>query len=215
MNDTAQRGVDARSQPRSSMFLTALLRVGAEQAAVKVRNMSPNGALVESGLTAPPGSRVQLIRGMLQAHGTVMWASNNRCGLRFSSEILVKDWLAAPAKAEQQRVDEIVSLIKAGAILPKVADSGGLNASHARRSEEQLADDLEAVVSLMQDLEDDLASSPETLARHGMKLQNLDIAMQMVRAIAQQMTCSGSGQSPSVASLDDLRIVCAQALGTG
>ena len=36
---------------------------------------------------------------------------------------------------------------------------------------------------LIEDLEEDLSSSADTLARHGVKLQNLDIAMQMVRAI--------------------------------
>ena len=63
----------------------------------------------------------------------------------------------------------------------------------------------------MQDLEDDLASSDETLGRHGTKLQNLDIAMQMVRAVSGELT-SGDGRQPlDIARLKDLRVTCSQA----
>jgi len=206
--------LEARGPPRSSMFLAAVLRVGPDQASVKVRNMSPTGAMVESRLRPPPGTEVHLIRGVLQAKATIVWSSTGRCGLRFSSEVMVKEWLAAPTKAEQQRVDEIVALVKAGAILPGVAGSNAPESYDAPRTEAQLSEDLHAVVSLIQDLEDDLASSTETLARHGLKLQNLDIAMQMIRAIAQKLSSPYGNEPINLARVEDLRIVCAQALAT-
>lgn len=214
VDNSVPTGIEARGQPRSSMFLAAVLRAGAEQAAVKVRNMSPKGAMVESPLRPPPGTEVHLIRGVLLAKATIIWSSNNRCGLRFSSEVSVKEWLAAPTKAEQQRVDEIVALVKAGAIHPAVADSCDIGASTESRSEEQLVGDLGIVISLIQDLEEDLSSSTETLARHGLKLQNLDIAMQMIQAIAQELTSDHRDQAISLAKLEDLRIASAQALPT-
>jgi hypothetical protein len=208
---SASPPADARGQLRSSMFLAAVLRAGTEQAPVKVRNMSPNGALIESSVTPSAGTKVDLMRGALIARGTVIWSSANRCGVRFSSEVSVKDWLAAPSKVQQQRVDEIVALVKAGG-----ADLGREEgAPYESRSHEQLVDDLGAVVRLMQDLEDDLAASDETMERHGMKLQNLDIAMQMLRAVAGELTPDGSNGPVSVARLEDLRVACAQALGTG
>jgi hypothetical protein len=97
---------EARAQQRSSMFLAAVLRAGTEQAEVRVRNMSPHGAMVETHLTPPPGTRVDLLRGRLVGPGTVIWSSANRCGLRFNSEVSVQDWLAPPSKVQQQRVDE-------------------------------------------------------------------------------------------------------------
>ena len=212
-NLSEQDDAERRTESRSSMFLAAVLRAGLEQAPAKVRNMSPHGAMVESSLMPVRGASVHLIRGLLVAEGTVIWSTTGRCGLRFASELSVKDWLAAPAMGEQQRVDEIVALVKAGATVPAGFGGGDLKAK-AVRSREQLIDDLGAVVHLIQNLEDDLASSDETLARHGVKLQNLDIAMQMVRAIARELTPDLGGQPMSIAKLADLRVACAQALGT-
>jgi len=214
VDNTLPIALDARGPPRSSMFLAAVLRAGPEQASVKIRNMSATGAMVESALRPPPGTEVHLIRGVLLARATIVWSSNNRCGLRFSSEVSVKDWLGAPTQAEQHRVDAIVALVKVGAIPPVAASSNAPAASDGPRSEAQLVDDLGAVVSLMQDLEDDLASSTETLARHGLKLQNLDIAMQMIRAIAQELSSANGNEPIDLARLEDLRLVCAQALAT-
>ena len=129
--------------------------------------------------------------------------------MHFCSEASVKDWLAAPAKVEQQRVDEIVALVKAG----YTEDSGQYNNPAEPRSQEQLVDDLGAVIRLMQDLEEDLAGSDETLARHGLKLQNMDIAMQMLRAVAAELAPQdGGSERMSIARLQDLRVSCAQAL---
>lgn len=209
--DCSSSSADARGQARSSMFLAAVLRAGGEQAPIKVRNMSPNGAMIESPFTPPAGTEVELARGSLVARGTIIWSSSNRCGVRFSSEVSVKDWLAAPAKVQQQRVDEIVAIVKAG--------RAGLGREEVvmrgPQSHEQLVNDLRAVVRLMQELEDDLAAFDETVERHGTKLQNLDIAMQMLRAVASELTPDSGNLPIGVARLEDLRVACAQALGAG
>ena len=209
-HDRAPPEVNPGRQPRSSIFVAAAMRSGTEQAPVRIRNMSPNGARVESAVSPSVGSQVDLSRGALLVRGTVVWSSANCCGLRFDSAVSVKDWLAAPTKVQQQRVDDMVALVKAGG-----ASVGPDTDTPAQpRSFEQLANDLQAVVRLMQDLEDDLASSDETLGRHGTKLQNLDIAMQMVRAVSGELT-SGDGRQPlDIARLKDLRVTCSQALGT-
>jgi len=214
IDEPPPNGPDARRQQRSSMFVSAVLAAGSEQAAVKVRNMSANGAMIESPLIPPPGTDVLLIRGALAAQGTIMWSSNDRCGVQFASALSVKEWLAPPARTGQQRVDELVALAKAGMLPASGVATGDSDQSRRPRSQEQLVEDLGAVARLLQDLEDDLASSDETLARHGIKLQNLDIAMQMVRAIAQELRSADKGPPASLARLEDLRVACAQALGT-
>lgn len=193
------------------MFLAAVLRAGTSQTPAKVRNMSSSGAMIELAAAPSPGKTVELMRGTLIARGSVVWSSPSRCGIRFSSEVLVEDWLAAPTKVQQRRVDEIVSLVKAGGADPVPIDGGPTEA----RTTEELVDDIGAVIRLMQDLEDDLAASAKTLERHGMKLQHLDIAMQMLRAVACELTPDGGDEQCSLAKLKDLRVACAQALSTG
>ena len=200
---------DARGPTRSSMFLAAVLRAGTEQAPVRVRNMSRTGAMIETPITLALGAKVDLMRGALVARGVIVWSSSNRCGVRFSSEVSVKDWLAAPSKVQQQRVDDMVALVKAGGSDPRSEEAEFLGP----RSQEQLVDDLGAVVRLLQSLEDDLAGSNETLARHAVKLQNLDIAMQMLRAVAGELRPDDSDGRVLIASLEDLRVSCSQALG--
>lgn len=210
-NDATETGPGARRQPRSSLFLAAVMRAGPEQVPVTVRNMSLNGALVDSPVAPPAGTEIQLIRGSLIASGSVAWSSAGRCGLRFRSEISIKDWLASPAKAEQQRVDEIVSLVKAGAIPIGFAEINRPK-GHGGGTGTEVALGLEDALRLLEDLENDLASSKETLGRHGPKLQNLDIATQMIRAVLRELSAADGEVNPGTAALEDLRIVCAQAL---
>lgn len=200
---------DARSQLRTSMFLAAVLRAKSEQAPVKVRNMSATGAMLESVIVPKPDTEIHLVRGALAVRGTVVWSSSKRCGLRFSSEVSVKEWLASTSdKPQQQRLDDIVALVKAGGSDPAFLN----NVEHEDRSNEQLADDLQAIVRLMQDLEVDLAASVETVERHAIKLQNLDIAMQMMRAISSELTRGVDSCLGNFARLKDLRVTCAHAL---
>lgn len=51
------------------MFLAAVLRAGTEQTPVKVRNMSPNGAMVGAPVMPISGTNVDLMRGPLVARG--------------------------------------------------------------------------------------------------------------------------------------------------
>lgn len=107
---------EGRTTGRSNVFVIATLYYAAGQAPVRVRNLSPGGALVEGSGLPHPGSRVRLRRGQLQASGEVMWSSNGRAGLRFAGSISVADWLpSAGSPSAQQRVDELVFDVKHGA----------------------------------------------------------------------------------------------------
>ncbi|MEO5773240.1 MAG: PilZ domain-containing protein [Sphingomicrobium sp.] len=200
---------EARHLPRSNMFLAAVLSTSVEQAPVKVRNMSAKGAMIETPLLPALGSDVHLIRGPLSVRAGVVWSRDNKCGLRFQSEVSVKNWMAPPGNVEQQRVDQIVALVKAGGALPPAAPAPD---SLAAASTAQLAEDIKLVFRLIEQLGDDLADSPETLMRHEAKLQNLDVAMQMLAAIEKEMGGNSPTDGQSMARLHDLRAVGAQAL---
>lgn len=210
------RQSDARVAPRTNMFIAATMCWEQHRNPVKVRNMSITGALVESPVVPTTGSSVLLVRGSYSAAGRVVWADKNRCGLHLTASVNVRDWLAPPSNTEQLRVDQIVALVKAGAVpIPTESFTGRSErpALPASLSNDQLTCDLGLVSQLIEDLGDDLASEPETLMRHANKVQNLDIAMQMLAAICNEVSADDRGDGSRMARIEDLRTSCGQALG--
>ena len=82
----------------------------------------------------------------------------------------------------------------------------------ARTVTGQLLDDLGMAVRLLEDLGNDLVRHPSTVSLHGTKLQNIDLATQVLTAIAKAMAAQAEGRTVSLAQLNDLRSSCAEAL---
>lgn len=165
--------------------------------------------MIEGQAIPEIGATIELARGSLVARGVVMWTSHQRCGLNFSSSVSVKDWLTAPSALEQQRVDQLVALVKAGSV-PAMLRLESESIDQEARPSHSLAGDLELALEIIQKLGEELAASDDTLARHGNKLQYLDIAMQMLRVVARELKPGSSGRE-GVASLESLRTACTRA----
>ena len=208
-----ERVSDARESPRSNMFLAAMLHWSAERSPVKVRNMSHHGVMIEGGLIPPCGSEVSLVRGSLVLTARVIWCAPNRCGLQSRSTIDVSEWMT-PGNSAQQRVDEILHIAKAGAVpLPvsrfapaQLVDQPKLNLG------KQITSDLRVVAQLIDDMGEDLVSEASTLARHASKLQNLDLATQMLAALCEELSAAGGPDGRQLARLEEIRKSCAEAL---
>ncbi|HEV8408225.1 MAG TPA: hypothetical protein VGQ34_09865 [Sphingomicrobium sp.] len=204
------RSADARIAPRTSIYLAAALYCDGASAPVKIRNMSTAGALVEGAVLPDLGSLVQLVRGGLIVHGLVSWSSDGRCGLKFSGLVDVQRWQAVPSNNEQQRVDEIVRLVKAGAVplavppLAKTDDRG-------ETPDADISGDLRRAAQLLDCLCNVLASDPDIIERQGSALQNLDIAIQMIGAV-EAVIAGGPNLDSDGARLGALRISADQAL---
>ncbi len=200
--------LNGRVDPRTNLFMAATVISGERSIAVKIRDLSSSGAQVEGREFPEVGSAMTLVRGRLSVRGHVTWSAERRCGLHFTKRISVSGWMASPVNGEQQRVDHVVAVVKAGAV-PKATPG------HPHPpAVEGLADDLRRVSKLLETLGDDLASDPAIVTGHGVMLQNLDIALQTLTVLAETV---GSGEDPGDAvnrvRLDDLRISCDQALG--
>lgn len=175
---------DVRSAPRASIYLAATLYCDSSPFAVKIRNISATGALVEGASTPSSGSLVQLVRGGLIVHGLIAWSSEGRCGIKFSGSVDVHKWRAAPTSSEQQRVDEAVRLIKAGAVpLPVPPSAQASERADANGVGVDMPADLRRVSRLLEDLGASLSIDDHVIARHCIALQNLDIATQMLAAL--------------------------------
>ena len=183
------RSADGRTSARRSIYLAAALRSNGCSSPVRIKNIAATGALVEGGAVPSAGTNVQLVRGDLIVHCLVAWCVNGRCGLKFSGSIDVQRWCAVPANLEQQRADEIVALVKAGAVplpVPALRASEGCN--EASNAAAQLSSDLQRVSGLLDSLGDTLTSDPDLVSRYGSELQNLDIAVQVIASLQAALT---------------------------
>lgn len=205
-NGVADGVADVRADARTNLFMSATLHAADIATPVKIRDLSAAGAQVESSLLPAIGAAITLARGRLSVRGHVTWSTERRCGLHFTSHISVPDWMANPVNREQRRVDHIVAAVKAGAV-PLAA------VSHEEdRPADPTADDLKHVSRLLESLGDALASDPAIVTRHGTALQNLDIAIQTLTALAEAARGEAPRDGESLARLTELRTSCAQAL---
>ena len=79
-----------RASVRQSVLLTTTITSPAFEAPVsaRIRNVSAGGTLVESIRPLVPGTKVTLaLRGIGAVGGEVMWATENRAGIKFDAPI--------------------------------------------------------------------------------------------------------------------------------
>jgi len=158
------------------MFVMASVCATTASGAVKIRNLSPHGALIESAVLPVVGESLELKRGPLFAAGLVAWRHGNRAGLKFDRPIAVIDWLPA-AHSAQQSVENAFQQVKAG-----LADNSRIELPVARDSNDP--DQLRRVARALDLLADALADDEGIVVRHAEKLQVLDIASQILRKLA-------------------------------
>jgi hypothetical protein len=196
---------DARTAARTNLFMTATLHWADASTPVKIRDLSAVGAQIESSLHPQIGTAATLARGGLRVQGQVSWSNERRCGLQFFTQISVSEWMANPAHRAQQRVDHVVAVVKAGAV------PFAIPANHDTEAPDELADDLRRVARLLDTLGDALASDATIVAQHGVALQNLDIALQTLTALAETVQ-PGATPGAGRARLGELRKSCLEAL---
>lgn len=188
---------EQRGALRSSLYIAASLYCDNVSCPVKIRNISSAGALIECPTTLVADSLVRLVRGSLIVQCLVAWSDGGRAGLSFSERVNVDQWLVSPRNADQQRVDEVVWLVKAGtAPLP----TASADSSPSRlRTEDGLSADLRRTFQLLKSLGDRLARDGVVVAQYSAELQKLDIAMQVI-----------AGLEVAVGGNDDLTIDAAK-----
>ena len=208
-NDPSQsppQSTEARSAPRFSIFLAAVL-YQPTPIPVRIRNMSVSGALIEGSQLPAAGSIVRLSRGSLSAKGCIAWAGEGRCGIQFDDGVNVRQWLAPSAHREQQRVDTLVQRIK-----QKETGDDEPDLSIASDRPYWLSDDLARIGHLLERLGDRLADDPDVVQRHETHIQQLDIAVQSLRAIAVLLTAANVASPREDERVFHLRSSATQAL---
>ena len=171
----------ARTEPRTNMFVMAALVTGNSRETVKVRNMSPGGALIEGQVLPQPDTQCLLHRGDISLEAMVVWIKPGKAGIKFRHRADVGLWLPS-GRRTQSEVDVAVQTAKAELVAAPVA-----KVAAPLFSAELSREDVAHTAAAMGALADDLAEDPAVVARFMTKLQTLDIAAQTLRKLAEQL----------------------------
>ena len=178
-----------RAEMRSNMFVAAMLYGADGSVAVRIRNMSRGGALIECPPGLAEGSPVRLTRGSLSANGHIAWARDNRAGIAFAAAVAVTDWLPCGNKPTgQQRVDAMIHACRAGTA-PAPADGPAVRGV-TDEVRQQLLEFRDALNLAAADLAADLAVA----VHHPIALQSLDVTAQRLEKLAAAL--AGRDQIP-------------------
>ena len=176
-----------RAETRTNLFVMAKLAAGGSVCTVKVRNISPGGALAEGAALPPPGTTCRLIRGNISLEAQVVWLQANRVGLRFHGQAKVTDWLPS-GQNTQSEVDRAVAQTKAEMTHAPIVRSAAPLISTALT-----AADVAQVADTLEILGDELADDPAVVAGYMAKLQAFDISVQTLRKLAVMLERSAVG----------------------
>ena len=178
-NMPAGGAAESRAGRRSNVFLTATLVMAGGSVAVRVRNISPRGALLDGPHLPPAGVAVDLRRGSLIAHGEIAWLTDDHCGVRFAADVDVESWTRRVEHTGQQRVDEMVALVQRPAATDPVAPFPA-----ARQ------DSLASISADLAEACERLAARPDLVEACAAELLELDaIAQRLSNAV--QKGCAG------------------------
>jgi hypothetical protein len=198
---------DKRHTERAKLFLAATLHAGGGMRKVTVRNVSLGGALVEMQDPPSVGTAVELRRGHLRASGTVVWVKSHECGLHFDMPLPLHDWLPSAMRGGQKSVDAAVAQWRAGEPSPRQpaepASAGRDTVPGALNA--RLCEELGYVARLLEALGDELADDPMVTARHGGRLQDLDIAIQILGHVGTILSAADPQAAIARIGMEDLR----------
>ena len=167
------------------MFVLASMVAETASGPVKIRNMSPDGALIEGAALPRLGEHLSIGRVKLAATGQVVWSDGGRAGLRFDQNIDVAAWL--PAGGPQQQVDQAFHAIKNGLTNVVRLPVAPVGTSPVAKS------DLMDAALAIEALADVLADDAGVIASHSTRLQVLDIAAQLLRRCAISIPAHSAG----------------------
>ena len=186
---SAAVAVDARACHRANVFLAAVLHAGGSAHQVRIRNLSPIGALVDGKELPGEGDMVRVQRGPHSAAARVIWRKAGTCGIRFSSPVPAQQWMSYGAGHKgQQRVDEIIASVRSG----EAAGAAAALASARREAgAADAAEQIDAVAEVLLALAAELAGIPAVVDQGLETLQKLDIARQKLSDLAEAMRSGG------------------------
>lgn len=197
-----------RRAPRSNLFLAATIEADGVSAQVRIRNLSETGALIEGPAFPPAGTIVTLRRQEVEISGEIVWVAVPRCGIRFQGSIGVSEWISgkrAPLNFAQARVDAVQAAIRSGTPMPQGAATPARLDALAAGLDDRLAKEISYVQHLLDELSTELIQNPVVVQQHDRKLQNFDIADQILGHLAKVLAAPDREAAIKAIGMEDLR----------
>jgi hypothetical protein len=170
--------------------------------AVRVRNLSASGALVESEQLPPAGTIIVLRRGTLEAEGKLMWRADKRAGLRFVRPVDLAQWIPHAGQG-QARVDRVISDTRAELAACKQAElSRPLDSACLH---ERIAEELALVARRLEGLGNELSGDPAMVVRHAARLHDIDVSVLTLGHVGRLLTAPDPSEALRIIDMDDLR----------
>jgi hypothetical protein len=196
-----------RVAPRTFLMLAATARCSGGVVAVRIRNVSETGALIEGEGLPGAGETILLSRGETEIDAVIAWVSGVRRGIHFSRAISVETWRAGkPVEPPpgQGRVDLIQATARGGrgrgALPQPPAEERWIGQLEVRLGEE-----IAFVQRLVEALGDELVADPAILHRHAQALQNIDLSSQILGHLSRVLGAPDRAVAVRDIGMEDLR----------
>jgi hypothetical protein len=197
--------------PRKNLLLSATIETDALKVAVRIRNLSETGAMLDGAALPPPGTRLVLRRADIDVTGSVAWQAEGRCGIAFDQRAAtVDEWVAGKRAASfaghrgQVRVDAIQQAVRSGAELPTEDDAPVAGLSQAEL-DARIVEEIVYVRRLLDSLGEELVEDPVVLQHHMAALQNLDRASQVLEHLGAILGAKDRVAAAQSVVMQDLR----------
>lgn len=105
---------ETRLDTRRNLFVAAQLTWENGSSAVRIRNISGVGALIEADKFPNTDQPVRLTRGPQSAHGHLVWVRGGRAGMVFLAPITPDEWL--PSRLKVRQGEKPIELTENGAL---------------------------------------------------------------------------------------------------
>jgi hypothetical protein len=211
----AEGSAEDRAAPRTNLLLAATAEVDGRSLAVRIRNLSETGAMVEGAGLPEAGMPLVLKRGDLQVAATVAWAVGGRRGVRFGGPTPVNEWTGGKPKPidctglrDQRRVDAIQAEARADLPAGRALRAPGPAAPPpgiSRDLDKRLADELGYIQRLLEGLGDELIADLLLIQRHGKSLQSLDLVGQILGHVSAILRADDKAAVVEEIGMEDLR----------
>jgi hypothetical protein len=197
--------------PRKNLLLAAVIEADGLKVAVRIRNLSEGGAMLDGAVLPRPGARLLLRRAEIEVGATVMWQSGGKCGIAFdNSAVTVEEWVAGNRVASfegqrgQARVDAIQQAVRTGGALPPEPASSPAEPSPADLGM-RVVEEIFNVRGLLDRLGEELVDDPSVMEHHLSALQNLDRASQILDHLGAVLSADDPIAAAQSVAMQDLR----------